>query len=131
MTGTEFKDLCQDDEIVMGGKTYRVEETDRMGRVQLQQMKYYIDVWDYRDEYYDSDEAAYEASSNIVDDLKENLKELQEYLSELKSDDEAYDETQEEIDKIEEHIDDLVFCDIETEECGKPFWMHYKDILDD
>ena len=132
MTGTAFKNLCQDDEIVIDGKTYRVEDTDlRMGRVQLQKMKYYIDVWNYRDEYYDSYEEAQEAASNIVDDLKENLKELTECLSDLDADDEDYDDTQEEIDKTEELIDDLEFCDFDTEEFGKPFWMHYKDIEED
>lgn len=59
MRGEQFKKLGNGSEIVMeGGKTFRVEETDLWGRVKLQKIVFYIDVFEFHDEYFDTyDEA--------------------------------------------------------------------------
>jgi len=129
MIGEDFKNLQQGNTIVMDGKTYRVEEKDRMGRLKLQQIEYYIDEYQY--EGYDTEEAANEEVSSLLDNLKQDLKNLNGRLSELDADDAKFNEIQGEIDKAEELIDDLEFCDIDKRKCGNPFWMHYKDIEED
>lgn len=132
MTGEQFKKLVDGSEIMMeGGKTFRVEDTDHFGRVKLQKMEYYIDVWEYHDEYFETYDEAINRSSDIEHELEDDLKDLNEFLSDLDDDDEQKEETQSEIDQKEELLDQIKCCDIEEEECGKPFWMHYKDINDE
>ena len=128
MTGTEFLDLWQNDTMVVDDKTYRVEDTDRLGRVKMQHIEYYIDVWEFQDECYDTYDEAQERVSVLIGELKDDLDGLKERLSELDDDDAEYGDVQDEIEKAEEQLDDLEFCDIETCDSGEPFWMHYKDI---
>lgn len=49
MNGNKFKRLSKGAEIVMDGKTYQVLATDGMGRVQMQQIGYYVDDRKVRD----------------------------------------------------------------------------------
>lgn len=130
MTGKEFKKLEQDCEIYMDGKAYRVEDTNqRMGQVKLQHIVFLIDVYEYQDETYDTEDDANDAVSTSLTDLKEELEDLNEQL--LECDDDYKDEIQNDIDEKERLIDELEYCDIETEESGEPFWMHYKDIVEE
>ena len=114
----------------MDGKVYRVEDTNqRMGQVKLQHIVFLIDVYEYQDKTYDTEEDANDAVSTSLTDLKEELEDLNEQL--LECDDDYKDEVQNDIDEKERLIDKLEYCDIETEESGEPFWMHYKDIVEE
>lgn len=54
MNSRQFLNLHKSAEICMDDKAYKVLDTDDMGRVQLQQIVYYIDDRKVRDEEFDS-----------------------------------------------------------------------------
>lgn len=127
MTREEFDSLKIGDEIELEEETVRVLDIDRMGRVQLVQVTYSIDVFEYQDEQYDTYEEANEVCTQKKEFAEDELEDLKKQLVEC-VDEDAKDEIQEEIDKLEETIDDLEYADIEEDTLGEPFWMHYKDI---
>lgn len=103
MTGDKFKRLRYGDMIEVDEKTYRVLDKDRMGRVKLQKMVCsFYDIDGYDD--YDTFDEAERAKQQAIND--------------------AYTCAQAErlqMTDIDWHLDHL----------SKPFWMHYKDILED
>lgn len=127
MSGVKFRDLKEGKQIEMDGKVYQVLDTDRMGRVQLVQVTYSIDVFKYQDEQYNTYEEANEVCTQKKEFAEDELEDLKKQLVGC-VDEDAKDEIQEEIDKLEETIDDLEYADIEEDTLGEPFWMHYKDI---
>lgn len=131
MTEERFLKLIPDERVYMDGKAYNVCQTDSMGRVQLQHIVYYVDVWDFSDDLFDDHDAANNHLSELIEQTEDDIKDHNEQLSVLDDDDEERDDVQEELDKLEEQLDDLKFADIDTEESGDPFWMHYKDINED
>ena len=131
MNSEQFKKLTPDSEVHMDGKTYTVIQTDHRGNIQLQLLQFYIDVWDYRDDFFDDEEAANDHLSELIEDTKEEITDLADFISDLDDDDEQKEESQEELDKLEERLDNLNYADIESEEHGELFWIHYKDINED
>lgn len=131
MNGQQFLRLLPDSEITMEGKTYCVQQTNRRGQIQMVKLSYYVDVWEERDEHFDSEEEAGDHLSQRIEDIKQELTELAEFLSDLDDDDEEREETQNEIDEKQEKLENLEYADIESEETGTPFWMHYKDVNDE
>ena len=126
MTGKSFLELKPGDQIESNDETLEVVQTDKMGRVQVESVHYYVDTYYYMDEYFKTEEEAKEYQSTQAQNLKDELNDLNKQLS--GADDKWKDEIQEEIDEIEKKIDDLEYADIKSETYGKPFWMHYKDI---
>lgn len=68
MNGNKFKRLNKGAEIVMDGKTYQVLATDGMGRVQMQQIGYYVDDRKVRDEVFDS----FDDCMDLLQDMRTN-----------------------------------------------------------
>lgn len=117
MIREEFDSLKIGDEIELEEETVKVLDIDRMGRVQLCKVQYHIDVWEYSDTYFDSEEEANEYVSELIEQVQENI---ENYIDS--------DEAEKTLDELEEELDELKYADIEAEETGEPYWMHYKDI---
>lgn len=117
MTREEFDSLKIGDEIELEEETVRVLDIDRMGRVQLCKMQYHIDLFEYSDKYFDYEEDAYEYLDHQMQMVKDDI---ENYVDS--------DEEEKTFDELEEELDELKYADIEAEETGEPYWMHYKDI---
>jgi len=111
MTKEEFKKLQEGDELYVPAdddeRTYSVLEKDRMGRVKMKKISYYVDVFDYQDEYFDSYDDAENYRQQLMDECTKG---------EL------------DVEDIEETFDELKYAEIESETFGKPFWMHYTEV---
>lgn len=131
MTGKEFKKLTEGTEIVTtDNKHYTVIDTDSMGRIQMVKLCYHIDDWEEADEEFDTPDEANDYLSTRINQVKEDVEDLEHQLSDC-DDDECRGEIQEDLDNRQELLEQLECADIESEESGKLFWMHYKDVEDE
>ena len=102
---TEFRDMKAGDEIETADKTYRVIGKDRLGRLQLQQVGCFFEVWGccYISDDYDTWDECAEAMRELMDMYEDD-------------------------DCDERFLEELEDAEIETHFVGKKFWIHYKDL---
>ena len=110
MTGEEFKKLTEGTEVYVPADedelTYSVLKKDKQGRIKMQRISYYIDMF-HCQEKFDSFEDAEDYRQQLMDECAKG---------EL------------DVEDIEETLDDLKYADIEHDTFGKVFWMHYRDV---